>query len=366
MGQELLYQVALSLIPNIGPVQARILVEHFGDAESVFRARLSQLKIIEGIGEIRGRCIVNFTSFRDAEREISFIEKYKITPLFFTNPDYPRRLLNCYDTPVLLYYKGNTNLNASRVISVVGTRNNTAYGKLVTEKLIKELAGHQALIVSGLAYGIDAIAHSTALKHELPTVGVLAHGLDQIYPPAHAGLAKDMTKLGGLLSEFRSSTNPDKHNFPTRNRIVAGISDATIVIETGNKGGSMITAELANSYNRDVFAFPGKVTDHKSSGCNTLIRQNKAVLLTDTQELLEIMGWDEQKKIKPRVQKEIFIELSPDEKVIIDILKEKVSVHIDEINLKSMLSSSAVAAAILNLELQNVIASFPGKMYGLQ
>ena len=218
-----------------------------------------------------------------------------------------------------------------------------------------------------MAYGVDAIAHKAAMKNDLPTIGVLAHGLDQIYPPQHSGLAKDMLKHGGgLLTEFRSKTKPDKHNFPTRNRIVAGMSDATIVIETSIKGGSMITAELANGYNKDVFAFPGKVTDSKSAGCNYLIKTNKAVLLTDAQELIELMSWEEKtQKTKSKIQKELFIELSPDEKIIVDILKEKEVVHIDEINIKSGLSSSGVAAAILNLEFQSVVLSMPGKMYKL-
>ena len=218
-----------------------------------------------------------------------------------------------------------------------------------------------------MAFGVDAIAHKAALKNNLLTVGVLGHGLDQIYPPDHAGLAKDLLKHGGgLLTEFRSKTKPDKHNFPTRNRIVAGMSDATVVIESGIKGGSMVTAELANGYNRDVFALPGKVTDTKSAGCNYLIKSNKAMLLTDAQQLIEIMGWEEKKqKTNSKSQKEIFIELSKDEKIVVDILKEKETVHIDEINLRSGLSNSAIAAAILNLELQNVVNGLPGKMYRL-
>jgi DNA processing protein len=248
----------------------------------------------------------------------------------------------------------------------VGTRNNSDYGKQATEKLIKELAVQNVLIVSGLAFGIDAIAHKSAIKNQLPTVGVLGHGLDQIYPFDHSGLAKDMIRhSGGLLTEFRSHSKPDKHNFPIRNRIVAGMSDATIVIETGIKGGSMITAELANGYNKDVFAFPGRTSDTKSAGCNYLIKNNKAVLLTDAQELIEMMGWESKRSKEKKSQKEFFIELSKDEKLIIDILKEKETANIDEINLKSGLSSSSVAAVILNLELQNVILSLPGKIYQL-
>jgi DNA processing protein len=214
---------------------------------------------------------------------------------------------------------------------------------------------------------VDAIAHKAAVKNDLPTIGVLAHGLDHIYPVEHTGLAKDMIRHGGgLLTEFRSNTKPDKHNFPTRNRVVAGMSDATIVIETGVKGGSMITAELANGYNKDVFAIPGKLTDTKSTGCNQLVKNNKAILLTDAEQLLQVMGWEERsKKSGVRSQKQLFIEFSKEEKIVIEILNEKETVHIDELNIKSSLSSSAVAAAILNLELQNVIVSLPGKLYRL-
>ena len=277
-------------------------------------------------------------------------------------------MLNCYDSPTLLYYKGEADLNASKIIAIIGTRSNTDYAKQVTEKLVKELAAQNVTIVSGLAFGVDAIAHKAALKNGLPTIGVLGHGLDQIYPAEHANLARDMIKnKGGLLTEFRSRSKPDKHNFPARNRIVAGMSDAAIIIETGIKGGSMITAELANGYNKDVFAIPGKVTDGKSAGCNYLIKNNKAMLLTDAQEIIDVMGWEEKKSRKSgvRSQKELFIELTADEKIVINILKEKETVHIDEINIKSGLSSSTVAAAILNLELQNVMLSLPGKLYRL-
>ncbi|MBK9569392.1 MAG: DNA-protecting protein DprA [Chitinophagaceae bacterium] len=367
MESELLYQLALTLIPNIGPVQAKILLQHC-NAEEIFHAKKSYLEKIEGIGPIRAAAIAGFRDFSLAEEEIKFIEKYKINPLFLTNPAYPKRLLNCYDSPTLLYYKGAADLNVSKTIAIIGTRSHTEYAKQVTEKLVKDLAAQNITVVSGLAFGVDAIAHKASLKNELPTIGVLAHGLDQIYPAAHAGLAKEMIKNnGGLLTEFRSKTTPDKHNFPSRNRIVAGMSDATIVIETGIKGGSMITAELANGYNKDVFAVPGKITDTKSTGCNYLIKNNKAMLLTDAQEIIDVMGWEDKKSRKQGMQrqKELFIELTVDEKVIVNILKEKEDVHIDEINIKSGLSSSTVAAAILNLELQNVMLSLPGKLYRL-
>ncbi|MGB3006143.1 MAG: DNA-processing protein DprA [Chitinophagaceae bacterium] len=366
MHSELIYQLSLTMVPNIGPVQAKILLQQC-DAEEIFHAKKSFLEKIEGIGPVRADSIKRFDGFYRAEEEIKFIEKYKIKPLFLTDAAYPKRLLNCYDSPTMLFYKGEADLNTSKTIAIIGTRKHTEYAKQVTEKLVKELTSNNISIISGLAFGVDAIAHKAAIKNQLPTVGVLAHGLDQLYPAEHAGLAKDMIKHhGGLLTEFRSKTKPDKHNFPTRNRIVAGMSDATIVIETDRKGGSMITAELANGYNKDVFAVPGRVSDTKSSGCNYLIKSNKAMLLTDAKELLEVMGWEKRtRKSESKVQKQLFIELSADEKNIVNILKEKKSVSIDEINLKSGLSSSAVAAAILNLELQNVIVSLPGKLYQL-
>jgi DNA processing protein len=365
MSKDLLYQIALTLIPNIGPVQAKLLLQHC-EAEEIFHAKKHFLEKIEGIGPVRATAISSFKNFSEAEAEIKFIEKYKIKPLFLTNPAYPKRLLNCYDSPTMLYYKGEADLNTEKTIAIIGTRSCTDYAKQVTEKLIKDLVTANVTIVSGLAYGVDALAHKAAIKNNLPTIGCLAHGLDQIYPTEHSSLAKDMIKQGGgLLTEFRSKTKPDKHNFPSRNRIVAGMCDATVVVETSIKGGSIITAELANGYNKDVFAFPGKTIDAKSEGCNHLIKNNKAVLITNTEDITATLGWQTNKKIKAKKQKELFIELTADEKIIASIISEKETAPIDEINQKSGLSSSAVAAAILNLELQNVIVSLPGKLYRL-
>jgi len=365
MNEELLYQIALTLIPGIGAVQAKQLLEHFGNASSILKARTKELSAIEGIGVIKAKSIKDWNNFKEAESEMEFCQKHHINPLFINDPAYPQRLLNCYDPPTMLYYRGNANLNNSKIISIIGTRTNSEYGKRITEQLVEGLREYNVLIVSGLAFGIDAIAHKAALQNGLPTIGVLAHGLDQLYPPQHKQLAKDMLAEGGLLTEFRKETLPDKYNFPKRNRVVAGISDATIVIETAIKGGSMITAELAYNYNRDLFAIPGKITDAKSAGCLKLIQQNKAILLTDTTQLLEVMGWEEKKKHTPKPQRELFIDLTEDEKILLTILKEKETVHIDELCIKSNINSSSVAAAILSLELQNVILSMPGKMYKL-
>ena len=365
MTNELQYQIALTLIPKIGDVHAKALVNRFGNAASIFTANKKELENMEGIGSIRADSIKKFNNFQRCEDEIKFIEKYKITPLFLTDKNYPQRLLHCYDSPTLLYYRGNANLNHSKIISIVGTRNYSEYGKLITEKLIAELEQENILIVSGLAFGIDTIAHKAALKNNLLTLGVLAHGLDRIYPIQNKTLAKQLITKGGLLTEFMSDTIPDKQNFPKRNRIVAGICDAVLVIESGIKGGSLITAELANSYNKDVFAIPGRLTDTKSDGCNHLIKTNRASLLTSAIDLLEIMNWTDSKKISKKKPPELFIELTDNEKIIFDLLQKQESIQIDQLHFKSGLSSGLVAEALLSLEMQGIILSIPGKVFKL-
>jgi len=363
MASDLLYQIALTLVPNIGNVHAKTLVATYGDAQSVFKAKKKDLENMEGIGTVRANSIKAFDNFQSSEEEMAFIEKYKITPLFITDKHYPQRLLNCYDCPTLLFYRGQADLNAAKIISVVGTRSNSDYGKSVCEKMIERLAAENVLIISGLAFGIDTIAHKASIKNSLPTVGVLAHGLDRIYPSQNKSLAKQMVEHGGLLTEFISNTNPDKQNFPKRNRIVAGMCDAVIVIETGKKGGSLITAELGNNYNKDVFAIPGRIGDTKSEGCNYLIKNNKAALINGAEDLLEMMNWAPQENKPAKKQRELFIELSPDEKIIVDILNQQETLQIDQLYFKSGLSSSAVAAALLMLEMQSVVIAMPGKMY---
>ncbi len=364
MQTDLLYQIALTLVPNIGDVRAKALLQTFGDAESIFKCPKKQLENIEGIGTIAANSIKNFSDFKICEDEIAFIEKNKIQTFFITAENYPQRLLNCYDSPTLLYYKGNADLNTAKIISIVGTRSNSDYGKSICEQLIEELAEQQILVISGLAFGIDSIAHKASLKNKLKTVGVVAHGLDKIYPAQNKPLAKEMLSQGGLLTDFMSGTNPDRQNFPRRNRIVAGICDALLVIESSKKGGSLISAELANSYNKDVFAFPGRVNDLRSEGCNYLIKTNKSLLITCADDLLHIMNWkDSPKKVKK--QRELFIELTPEEKIITDILSQQESIQIDQLYFKSGLSSSAVANALLMLEMQGVVSMLPGKVFKL-
>jgi DNA processing protein len=364
LNNDLLHQIALTLVPNIGDVRAKALLETFGDAASIFKTSKKNLENIEGIGTIAANSIKQFADFKICEDEIKFIEKSKATPLFITDENYPQRLLNCYDSPTMLYYKGNANLNTVKIVSIVGTRSNSDYGKNICEKIIEDLSAQNILIMSGLAFGIDTIAHKASLKNNLKTVGVMAHGLDKVYPAQNKSLAVEMLSQGGLLTDFMSGTNPDRQNFPRRNRIVAGICDALIVIESSAKGGSLITAELANSYNKDVFAIPGKVNDSRSEGCNYLIRNNKATLITSAKDLLESMNWNDAPK-KVKQQRELFIELTPDEKIITDILKERENIQIDELYFKSGLSSSAVAQALLMLEMQGVVSSLPGKVFKL-
>jgi DNA processing protein len=365
LSAELQYQIALTLVPNIGDIHAKALINHFGNAKAIFSSNKKELESLEGIGSIRANSIKSFNDFKRAEEEIHFLEKYRITPLFITDKNYPQRLLNCNDSPSILYYKGNADLNSSKIIAVVGTRNNNEYGKNICEKLIEELSTEDIIIVSGLAFGIDSIAHKASIKNNIKTIGVLAHGLDRVYPSQNSSLAKQMITNGGLLTEFRSFTKPDRQNFPSRNRIVAGISDAVIVVETGIKGGSLITAELGNSYNKDVFAFPGRINDAKSEGCNFLIKNNKAGLITCGNDVLENMGWKKKKVPSVKKQKELFIELTDDEKIIVNLLQAQDQIHIDELYLKSKLSSSSVAQAWLMLKMQNIVTSLPGKIYKL-
>ncbi|RYY55432.1 MAG: DNA-protecting protein DprA [Chitinophagaceae bacterium] len=364
MHPDLLYQIALTMIPSIGPVQARILLEHLEPA-AIFRSEKVLLEKIDGIGSFRAGQISGFRDFPLAEKECSFVERYGITPLFIGAAGYPRRLMNCNDAPPLLYYKGSANLDQERIIAVIGTRSSTVYGKQVTENLISGLRAQGIMVVSGLAFGIDSIAHRCSIKHGLATVGVLGHGLDQVYPPENKSLAKDMLENGGgLLTEFMSNTRPDRYNFPLRNRIVAGLSDAVIVCETHSRGGSLITAELANGYNREVFAFPGRVNDPGSTGCNRLIRQNKAVLLESATALLELMNW-ESRDTESKGMEGKTADLEKNEQQLFDILKNRETCSLDELYRETSLETSLVAGAILGLELKNLLLSLPGKLYRL-
>jgi DNA processing protein len=361
---SLLHRIALSLVKNLGPVSAKSLIAYLGNEEEVFRSSAVKMTRIPGIGDKRVAQWDFDNALKQAEKELLYIQKHGIDPIFYTDRRYPKRLKNCGDSPILLYAKGNMDLNPQHVISIVGTRNATDYGRLLCKQLIEELQQYNILIVSGLALGIDVAAHKECLKHNMPTVGVLGHGLDRLYPSQNRGTADKMLENGGLLSEYPSGTIPDRENFPQRNRIVAGIADATVVIEAGIKGGALITAEIANSYNRDVFAFPGRLDDKYSEGCNFLIRNNKAALLTCVADLAFSLGWEKADKAKPIDQFVLPIDLSRDERLIFDILQQHPSpLAIDDLTIKANMPMSMLAMNLLNMEMQGYIQSLPGKTY---
>ena len=365
MDSSLLYEIALTKIPNIGDIQARAMVQAIGSAEAVFKTPTRILEKIEGIGKVRANAVKQFTSFKEAEQEIKFIDKHNIQALFFTSEKYPKRLLNCPDSPALLYYKGTGNLNLEKIIAVAGTRNHTIQGQYDCEKLIHELSEYAVTIVSGLAYGIDTLAHKSALANKLPTIGVLAHGLHTIYPSINTCLSKEMQKEGGLLTEFSFSAKPDKQNFPKRNRITAGICDALVVVESGSKGGSLITADIANSYHKDVFAFPGRTNDVKSEGCNELIKSHKAQLITSAKDIANLMRWETKQQNEKPTQLKLFENLNDLEKTIVELLLTEKMAHIDTIAFKCQHNSNELASALLNLEMMEKIIALPGKMFRL-
>jgi DNA processing protein len=365
--EQLLYQIGLTLINGIGDVNAKSLLAYCGSAKEVFKQKKGALQKIPGIGEINAKTILTSADvLLRAEEELEFITKYKIKPLFFTDNDYPARLRFCSDGPILLYYKGNANLNCERIIGVVGTRKPSDYGKTITKNLIEDLAGSGVLILSGLAYGVDVLAHKCALENDLQTVGVIGHGLDRIYPQSHDKIAKRMVNQGGLLTDFMSGTNPDAVNFPKRNRIVAGLCDALVVVESKRTGGSLITATIANSYNKDVFAFPGEANHSLAEGCNGLIKRNRAALIENAEDLLYAMQWQETNKPKnANKQIPLLLNLTEEEKIIIQLFSEKKSIHVDEICSATQLPVSKVSAHLLQLEFSNLIKSKPGKLYEL-
>jgi DNA processing protein len=358
------HKIALTFINSVGHVHAKNLLDHFGSAEAVFTASLAELLEIPGIGKVIAGEIVKSNALKLADEQLNFIEKHRVEVLFYTDEAYPHRLRNCFDAPVLLYYKGNADLNHPRIISIVGTRKATEYGRQLCKQLCEALAAYDVLVVSGLAYGIDVAAHKESLYQNIPTVGILAHGLDRIYPPLHQPVAQKMVLNGGLLTEFPLNTIPLKENFPQRNRIIAGLSDATIVVEATAKGGALITAEIANSYNRDVYAFPGRTTDTSSQGCNFLIRTNRAGLISNAKDLICNLGWEEAAQDKKTSQLQMPIGLSAEEQRIVELLKVS-AVRIDELSIQCGLSQSQLAMHLLSLEMQGILVSLPGKVYQL-
>jgi len=361
------HRIALTLIDGVGSVLAKTLVSYCGSVEAIFREKKRALEKIPDIGPVTAAAITKFKGFDKAEKELKFIFTNNIRMFFYLDDDYPVRLKNCYDSPVLLYYKGTTDLNKSRMVAIVGTRKATDYGKKCTEQIVEQLGEMKATIISGLAYGIDICAHKTCIRNQLETVGVLAHGLDRIYPATHRPVAAKMAGHGGLLTEHISGADPDKENFPKRNRIIAGIADAVVVVEAAKKGGALITAEIANNYNRDVFAVPGRTDDPYSEGCNHLIRNHKAALIQSAEDIRYIMMWEDEnsRQAERGKQQKLFVDLTGDEQVLADLMVTHQKLDVDSISFALGQPLSKVAALLLSLEFKGVLKALPGKMYQL-
>jgi DNA processing protein len=360
---NLLHILALQHVPNVGDITAKKLISHCGSVEAVFNEKKHNLLKIDGIGNFVINDLFNKEHFLAAEKELEYIHENKIKTLYFTDADYPEKLKHCVDSPILLFQSGNINLKKQRIISVVGTRKITTYGIAFCNKLIEELAVFNPVIVSGFAYGTDITAQKAAIKNNLQNIGCLAHGLNQIYPKTHKKYVAEVEKNGGFFTDFWSSDPFNRNNFLKRNRIIAGLSEATIVIESAEKGGSLVTADIANSYNRDVFAVPGRVTDSQSLGCNNLIKHQKAHMLSTPLDIPYMLNWELEESKKAPVQKQLFVELSDEEKVVYNYLKENDKQLLDVIALECNLPIFKIASTLLNMELKGVIRPLPGKLF---
>jgi DNA processing protein len=365
MDQERISFLSLHFIPGVGDFLVKQLVSYCGSAEQVFKTPKGKLLKIPGVGEVSAEAIKNGKSFHEAELELLKAEKEGTEILFFTDKKYPQRLKSIEDAPSLLYFKGNHNLNPTKTVGIVGTRQATEYGKLMVEKICRELVPHRPLVISGLAYGIDIHAHKQALHNGLATIGVMGSGIDIIYPAAHKETARKMIGNGGLLTENHFGTKPDAHNFPARNRIIAGLCDALIVVEAADKGGALITADIANSYNKDVFAVPGNVGSQYSEGCNKLIKTNRANLFNSVKDLEYIMNWTSDSPSEVHTIE--FSSFEPDEQIVLNILMSaKGPMMVDELSLRSSLPPSTLASILLTLEFKNAVKALPGKMFTLR
>lgn len=366
MDKDLIYKIAINMIPKVGPMAAKQLISYCGSVEAVFKEPVNVLEKIPSIGRTTAQNIVKQEVLSAAEFEMRFMEQQGIHALYYQDPKFPFRLKQCPDSPILLYQQGDCDLNTKKVVSIVGTRASTDYGEDWTMEFVKQLSKHDVLLVSGLAYGIDICAHKSALDNRIPTVGVLGHGLDRIYPAKHKEFAKEMLHHGALLSEFTSGNKPSRENFPKRNRIVAGMSDAIIVVEAKKSGGALITADLGVQYNRDVFALPGNYNQSMSEGCNHLIKTTKANLIESIQDLEYIMNWTEDTNCTvpqdDSFQTELFINLSQDEEEVLNAMLIKAQ-PIDLIALKVKIPISKLIQILLQLELKGLIKNLPGNQY---
>lgn len=361
---SLKHKIALGLIPRIGDINARKLVSHFGSVEAVFHEPFRNLLKIPGIGAGIAKYISDRSYLELAEKEAEYVIRNNIRTYFYLDNDYPYRLRQCDDSPVVFFFKGECNLDEAKILSVVGTRNATGRGKELCDKIIGGLAiGHpELIIVSGLAYGVDIAAHKAAIANNLQTIGVLGHGIKTIYPSIHSSTAKAITKKGGLLTDFLSDALPERNNFLKRNRIIAGISDATLVVESGIKGGALITADIASSYNRDVFAVPGRPEDQWSAGCNSLIKNNKASLIESYNDIEYFLGWEPEKN-KPPVQRSLFSDLDDQEKVIYELISTEGEMTIDTICRTLGIPVHKLSSKLLQMEFRGILKCYPGNLY---
>jgi len=359
---ELRYALTLQRVPNLGDTSAKKLLHHVGSAEGIFKEKRQNLLKIEGIGALKLKGLMAARPMDAVDEELKFIENNDITCCFYTEDNYPDRLKHCPDGPILFFQKGEVDLSKKKILSVVGTRNITNYGKDFCERLIEELAPIDPIIVSGFAYGVDITAHKAAVKHGLQTIGCLAHGMNQIYPKAHRKYVKRIEEKGGFITEFWSTDVFDRTNFLKRNRIIAGLSEATVVIESASKGGSLVTADIANSYHRDVFALPGRTTDIQSRGCNNLIRSQQAHMLTGAADIIYMLNWMNESP-KATTQKQLFVTLTPEEQVLFDFLKQRDKEQLDIIALACKMPTFKVVTILLNMELKGVIRPLPGKQF---
>lgn len=360
-----IYRIALGMIPGIGGITARKILACTGSAEAVFSAPEKTLLGIPGVGDLLVERIRNTGVLDLARRELEYINKRNIRCLFYGEDEYPETLLDCYDAPMFLFMMGQVNLNDCRMISIVGTRRPGSYGMDMCKCLVRDLASldRELVIVSGLAYGIDHCAHISAIENGLDTIAVLGHGLKYMYPALHRQVAAKITRQGALITDFASDQKPERNNFIRRNRIIAGLSDVTIVVQSGHKGGALITADIANSYHRDVFTFPGRVGDNASAGCNRLIKTHKAALIEGARDVAYLLGWDIDpavEKEKPGIPKH---RLSDKEEQILEMLKTEGHGSVDRICLKCSIPISGISAILLDLELAGLIKCLPGDLY---
>lgn len=363
--EPLTYQVGLTLLEGVGDVLAKNLVSYCGSPEAVFKAPEGKLLKVPGIGKKTAKAIVSQDVLDRAAAEVAFVKNKQLRTYFFPEKTYPQRLTHCADGPALLYGLGNFELNGNKVIGIVGTRNATSYGKDITRQIVKDLAPYKPVIVSGLAYGIDIAAHKAALEEDLATVAVLAHGLDRLYPAVHESVAKKMLVKGGLLTEFPSQTIPDAENFPQRNRVIAGLVDALIVVESDIKGGAVITANLAFSYNREVYAVPGRLSDQYSRGCNFLIQTNRAQVYSGVDELATNLRWEAAEQADDKSQRKLLLELTDDQKKIVKMLRKETAATADQVAAGTGFGPSKVSAVMLDLEFEGVVKALPGKRFAL-